>query len=149
MLIGACHIDRVSNTFNGRLDLLTVHVDKQTRFLPSLSHIFSDSPVFVHKHIFPTLTQNIGEKEEEAMPNLLVGCTARPEDDCYTLATRNISTRLALQRLITKPHLVQALQGQTHNANNAGYKTQPLMEYQIARFLNNFDSPVFTLLLDG
>ena len=54
MLIGACHIDRVSNTFNGQLDLLTVHVDKQTRFLPSLSKIFPDSPVFMHKHIFPT-----------------------------------------------------------------------------------------------
>ena len=132
MLIAACHTDRVSNTFNSRLDLLTTHVDKQTRFLPSLSNIFPDSPVFVHKHMFPALTQNIGEKEEEAMPHLLVGCTARPEDDCYTLATRNISTRLALQKLITKPHLVRALQDQTHNANNAACKTQPLMKYQIA-----------------
>ena len=38
-----------------------------------MSNILPDSPVFVHKHMFPALTQNIGEKEEEAMPNLLVG----------------------------------------------------------------------------
>ena len=149
MLIAACHTDRVSNTFNGRLDLLTAHVDKQTRFLPSLSDIFPNSPVFVHKHKLPALTQNIGEKEEEAPPNLLAGFTARPEDDCYTLATRDISTRLALQKLITKPNVVRALQGQTNDANNAACISQPLMKYQIARFLNNFNSPVFSLLLDG
>ena len=149
MLIAACHTDRVYNSFNGRLNLLTAHIDKHTRCLPSMSNILPDSPVFAHKHMFPALTQNIGEEEEEAMPNLLVACTARHEDDCYTLATRNISTRLALQKLITKPHLVRALQGQTNNVNNAACITQPLMKYQIARFLNNFDSPVFSLLLDG
>ena len=62
MLIAACHTDRVSNISNGRLDLLTAHVDKQTRFLPSLSDIFPNSPVFVHKHKLPALTQNIGKK---------------------------------------------------------------------------------------
>ena len=149
MLIAACQTDRVSNTFNGRLDLLTAHVDKQTRFLPSLSDIFPHSPVFVHKHMLPALTQNIGEKEEGEPPNLLAGFTARPEDDCYTLATRDISTRLALQKLITKPNVVRALQGQTNDANNAACISQPLMKYQIARFLNNFNSPVFSLLLDG
>ena len=53
MLIAACQTDMVSNTFNGRLDLLTVHVDKHTRFLPSLSDIFPLSPEFVHKHNLP------------------------------------------------------------------------------------------------
>ena len=51
MLIAACHTDRVSNSFNGRLNLLTAHIDKHTRFLPSMSNILPDSPVFAHKHI--------------------------------------------------------------------------------------------------
>ena len=148
-LIAACQPDKVSNSFNGRLNLLTAQIDKYLRRLPSMFNIFPDSPKIRRKHVFPAPTQNRKEEEGAAMSNLLAAHTARHEDDCYTLATRNISTRLALQKLITKPHLVRALQGQTNNANNAACISQPLMKYQIARFLNNFDSPVFSLLLDG
>ena len=89
------------------------------------------------------------EKQEANPANELSARTARNEDDAYTLVTRNMSTRIALQKLITKPNIIEFLQGYVNGSGNSAFTAQPLLKFQIARFLSNFDSPVLSLLLDG
>ena len=69
-LIAACHPDKVSNSFNGRLNLLTAQIDKYSRRLPSVFNILPDSPVFRRKHMFPASTQNREEEEGAQWANL-------------------------------------------------------------------------------
>ena len=148
-LIAAVSVDRVLTGVNSQLNYLLV--GQILKFTTCCFHNnkFPDYPKIVHVNRFPTFLHSEMEKQEANPANELSARTARNEDDAYTLVTRNMSTRTALQKLITKPNIIEFLQGYVNGSGNSAFTAQPLLKFQIARFLSNFDSPVLSLLLDG
>ena len=74
----------------------------------------------------------------------------RDECDSYTIISTSGTTRRALQKFITDPYLLQQV---THWVYANQCKTSsyfphpPLAQYQIARFLQNFESPIVSVTL--
>ena len=81
---------------------------------------------------------------------------ARPAStDAHTIINTDPNTRLALQQFIGNPNLLSNINSWVYgghfcrNVSSHDFPTRPLSQFQIARFLANFESPIISAKLAG